>query len=319
MILSSIYNKIVLLSPRIETMLRGLYWRNAKWLRKYTPVKHLEPSTNNKTDFDKVIEYLKSRGIKEGSLLVVHSSYAALEMTDLMPDEIIQKLLDLIGPTGTLAMPAIRKYKEEPKYENILSTDMGNIVCTYDTKKTKVSSGVLPVFLMKRNDCEISRFPLNPMVSVGPLAKKMMQHNLDGNNPSPHGVNSSWKFCLDHNAIVIGLGIDLSHNLTMIHVVEEAFPNWPVRNWYRKRKFIIKEGDFQMEKEVLERKPKWGMLHFAERNFAEDLRTHTLLKTSNIDNIGVDIAHSKPLFCFLNERKYKAYPYVIDKKDLIKK
>lgn len=312
--LSSIYNKIVLISPIIEVTLRKIYWYNVSRLKKFRPKKTIAGSEiKQRTDFSKIIEFLRRSGVGKGSLLIIHSSYDALKSTNLSPEEIIEQLLELIGDTGTLAMPVIRKFKGEPKYKDILSTNLDDLVCTYDVKNSRIVSGLLPYYLMKHKDSVTSRFPLNPMTSVGPLAKKMMENNLEGDFPSPHGPNSSWKFCYDHNAIVIGLGVDLSHYLTITHVAEEAFPNWPISNWYRKRIFQIKDDDFSIKKVVLEREPKWGMLHFAEENYRRDIIKKGLLLNKQFDDIQVGIVNSQELIGFLNNKKSNGYPYYLVK------
>ena len=59
------------------------------------------------------------------------------------------------------------------------------------------------------------------MAALGPLAEQIIKNNLDGYEPLPCGVNSSWKFCADNNAKILALGVDMAHSLTMIHVAEE--------------------------------------------------------------------------------------------------
>lgn len=319
MSLANLYNRIVLLSPYIEVCFRNLYWKNISLLRKYKPKSSIIPGLkgNSPVKFELIVDYLRSKGIKKGSLLILHSSYGALESTGLSPDGIIDALLELLGEEGTLAMPVIRKYKEEPKEERILTTDLTDVVSTYDVEESKITTGLLPYFLMKRKGSYTSRFPLNPMTAYGPLAKQMMEHNLDGAYPTPHGENSSWKFCYDHDAVVIGLGVDLAHYLTITHVAEEAFPGWPVVDWYRERKFKIKDRDFETDVTIRERKPEWGMLYFTERNYKNDLLKKRILINKNISGIEVGIVHAKLLIGFLNDKKNIAYPYCV-KKSLLK-
>ena len=199
----------------------------------------------------------------------------------------------------------------DPEIEKILTTDVSDLICTYDVQKSLITTGILPKTLMNHPDSVTSRFPLNPMTAVGPLAVDMMRHNLDGECPSPHGVNSSWKFCLDHNAIVVGLGIDLTHHLTISHVVAEAFPDWPVSSekWFRRRSFDIKDEDFQIRKTVLERQPRWGMLHYAEKKMKRDMIKNNLLKHSIIENIRVDIVDASDHISFLRNNRKKGFPY----------
>ena len=309
MSISSIYNRVAMLSPRIEVMLRKLYWKNVKRLGKFNP--HKAPVMSNSTkhvDFQKVLDWLREQGIGEGSLLVVHSSYSELECTGLDANQIIDAMLALVGSTGTLAMPAIRKYKDAEKAINA-GMDIREITCKYDVKKTLVQSGMLPYMMLRRKDSVVSHHPFNPLVAIGPQAIPMMEHNLEGERPSPHGPNSCWKFCYDHNAYVIGLGVDLDHYNTISHLNEEAFGNWKWSDeeWYRKRPFIIidEEGN-KSEVVVKERKPEWGMLRFAELHANKDRNQSGLIKRTKIDDeIVVCLEKAKDYVDYLQENNKK--------------
>lgn len=314
--ISKVYTKIALSNPQAEVFLRTLYWKNYKLLNRFRPQRNIKPQNVQKISFDRIIEYLKSKNVGNGTLLVVHSSYGALKGTGLSPDEIIDRLLSLIGPDGTLAMPVIRKFAEEPAVEDELKVNMDDVVCIYDVQNTKIITGALPVCLHHRLDSITSRFPLNPMCALGPLAQEMMADNINGN--SPHDIHSSWKYCHDHHAVILGLGVDLAHYLTMLHVAEEAYPGWPVKNWFRKRNFIIKDGDWECQKTVMERKPKWGMLHLADKRYTKDFKDEGILDEEVVESTVVGLIDSQKLIAFLNEKKASGYPYVVRKKDLIK-
>ena len=312
---STVYNKFALISPYCEIALRHLYWKNVKWLGKFNPnkaSKSSHPGPTKHVDFEKVIDWLKEEGVGEGSLLIVHSSYGGLECTGLSPEQIVDRLLELVGPSGTLCMPVIRKFKGEPKAIELLTANTDNLVCEYDVKWTKIISGMLTYCLMRKEEAVVSHFPINPMCAVGPLAKEMMAHNLDGEKPSPHGPNSAWKFCFDHNAAVCWLGTDLEHHNTMTHVAEEAFEGWIWKDsWYRVRKFhIIDVSGNKIYKEVLERKPEWGMLRYAEINVNNDLKKEGIVKTDIIDDaILVGYENAQTFVNYLRSRNKNGYPY----------
>lgn len=313
MSLVSIYNRIALLSPRVEVLLRQLYWKNAKRFKSTAKKSHEKAVVSQKyVDFQKVIDWLKANGVGEGSLLVVHSTYETLEATGLEPDAIVEELLSLVGKTGTLAMPAIRKFKGEPPYAERTGFEKFDVVCKYNTRKTKVSSGVLPYYMILREDSEVSRFPLNPMVAIGPLAKEMMAHNIDDEWSSPHGPNSAWRFCYDHDAIVVGLGASLEHFNTMTHVAEESFGDWrwPDEVWYCKRTFDVIDGDFEKRINIKERKPYIGKMHFAEKNLYRDIVSNGIVKESIIEDIiPVYIETAQGYVNYLRSKNKNGYPY----------
>ena len=310
--LSSIYNKLALTSPYIEVMLRWLYWKNVKLLKKYRPDNHSinAAAVKQAIDFNKIKEWLTRQGVKDGSLLVVHSSYDELAGCGLKPNEIIYELRSLIGESGTLAMPVIRHYKELPLPEDWLITDFSGIVCRYDPKRTPVTSGLIPSMLMREKGAVVSMHPLNTMAAIGPLAEAMMEHNLEGEKPTAHGPNSSWRFCADHDAIIVALGVPMIHHLTIAHVPEDNSTDWPIKDWYNDIQFDIVQPDKTIvRKTVRERKPKWGLIHDAELNFGKDLERAGIMHLTVLDGINVGVVHSKELLGFMKSRKNKLYPY----------
>lgn len=313
-IVSSIYKRIALLSPRIEVKLRQLYWKNSNRLGKYNPNKGRTKivSSQENVDFSVIIRQLKDWGVGEGSLLIVHSSYENLQSTGLSPQDIINELLKLVGESGTLAMPVIRTYKECPSAEDRLKHGAMPPVCKYHVKRTPVSSGIIPAMMLRYPNAVVSKFPLNPLCAIGPLAEPMMEHNLEGECPSAHGPNSCWKFCLDHNALICSIGTDLRHHNTMGHVAEEAFGNWywSDEEWFEHRQFTIEAPkEKPIEIEVKERKPKWGMLHQAEMNRYRDFLKNGVLKSKTFSNILVEFEESQKLIGYLRSKNKNGYPY----------
>lgn len=316
--IGKIYDSVVLSSPRIEVMMRKFYWHNVKYLRKLNPFKgtheaDMDKQKKVKVDFEDVVKFLKENGVKKGTLLIIHSSYDVLACTGQKPDEIINRLLDLIGPEGTLAAPILREYKEMPSFEDQLKMDEVDVVCKFDMRRTPIKSGLIPFSISRRKDAVISPHPLNALGAIGPLAREMMEHNLDGIYPKPSGPNSCWKFCLDHHAIVVGLGVDLEHYNSMLHVAEEAFGNWPWpdEEWFRIRKFDVVKQDKTTERiEVYERKPKWGLLHLAERNLVHDLDKAGIYHRTKIGGvIPVCVEDAQEAIAFLQSHNKNGYPY----------
>jgi aminoglycoside 3-N-acetyltransferase len=302
-------------SPYIEVLIRHLYWKNIQFFSRFA--KHKKLVDVESVNFSKVSEFLEDVGISSGDLLLVHSSYGNLKCFQKTPIEIIEGLIDIVGESGTIAMPAIREYEEELDLKNYLKTDLSETVCTYDLYNTRVQTGALPATMVKMRESVVSRFPLNTMVAIGRLAKPMMENNLRGELPTPCGENSSWKFCLDNNAYLVGLGTDLSGCLTMIHVAEDVLDDkWAIKNWYRKRVFKVVDKDSAVLKIIRERQPKWGALHWAGRTLCKDLADKKILLTKNIEGVLVEVIKAKELIDFLNSKNHKGYPYFWVKKHL---
>lgn len=309
-------NKFLSLSPYLEVITRFCYWKNIKTLSKLKLSKFKNTNkTPNKIEsdicYEKIKDYLLKNGVKHDSLLLIHSAFSPFNGRGKTANQVLDYLLNDIVPNGTIAMPAMAKFGNSVSVEDYLSPYNGDIYI-YDVKKTKIKTGLLPLLLHKKQGSFRSYHPINTMVAYGPLAEPMMQNNLLGSSPLPCGENSSWKYCLDNNAIIVGLGIDLTHSLTMIHVAEDIQHNkWPVKDWYIEKKYIVKDGNTEVPYTLRERDPRWGTLHFAERTLCKDLIDNGILKTEVIEGVTVEVIHSKQLIQFLDSRNSKGYPYFL--------
>ena len=191
--------------------------------------------------------------------------------------------------------------------------DLSSLTFKYNVRKTMVISGMIPYTLMQRDDATVSHYPLNPLCAVGPLSKEMMKHNLDGECPSPHGSNSSWKFCYDHGVKVCSIGTDIEHHCTIGHVAEEAFGNWYWNDdvWYNQFNFVvIDEENNTREIIVKNRKEDWGKLYGAEINATADAKEAGALFSDTIDGITVGCVDPHKLFEMRNA-KGNGYPYFV--------
>jgi aminoglycoside 3-N-acetyltransferase len=304
MVNRGIKNRFLSISPYLEITARIIYWRNKSlilWI-----FNHLIPplfyskslKIENKLDFSLVIEFLKNLGINNGSTLLVHSSYDSVKHSRKLPREIIDDLLGLVGAEGNLLMPANRVFNSEE--DPII----------YNLNKTRIWSGALPFAMSLRKDAKISRFPINSVVVIGKDAEEMIINNIKEEFSTPCGRNSAWYQCYLKNAYILGLGIDLTHSLTMTHVAEDSWESeWPIMDWYEIKKYEVIDKDFRIRINVRQRREKWGKYYFAERKLAKDLERANILKIFKIQGIDVQLIRSKDLIEFLRSRNAKGYPF----------
>ncbi|RYF51905.1 MAG: AAC(3) family N-acetyltransferase [Cytophagaceae bacterium] len=302
--------------PSVEVGIRLLYWRVAaarsagnylrSRLKRHRKVAVVEPAP---IDFDKVITALQDAGVGQGDILVVHSSFSALKSSGLSPDAIIQRLLALVGPEGTIAMPAIPIIAHEPNGAAKFDDAAYDRVFEYKPWSRRVQTGILPATLLGLPGAARSLHPGNSMVAVGAQADQMMTDNIAGEAPTPCGPTSSWAYCWQNNAKVVALGVDLVHSLTMIHVAEDCFErSWPVAGWYRERRYRVSDRNNVAEIVVRERKHGWSQ-YYAERAFSRDLNIARISKTRNVDGISIHVCESKALISFLRSHPSLGYPY----------
>lgn len=309
----NILRKLFSLSPHIEMLGRRVYWFNIQFTKKWKKNKNVTPLKKEEIDtfnFSNISKFIRFKGVSIGDLLVVHSAFGSIKRCGLPPSKIIDELLDIVGEEGTLAMPAMPKFKNTPDTTNYLKTDISDKIFEYNVQKSKIKTGLLPTYLHRRKGAIRSRHPINTMVAFGPLAEKLMETNLVDDFSLACGTNSSWKKCVDHNAYIVGIGVDLTHSLTMIHVAEDMNnKKWPIKNWYRKKKFRVIDNNYDKTFTLQERNPKWGALHFAERTLFKDLISNNILTSTIVNGVTVEIINSKKLIYFLNSKNSKGYPY----------
>ncbi len=312
-------SKLLARFPAVEVGARLLYWRVAPLrrlgdaLRKQVRArrKAAAPPGPQPIAMDAVLAALRDLGVGAGDILIVHSSYSALKPTGLSPDAINAALAELLGPTGTLAMPAIATIAHEPQGDAKFDDAAYDRLFTYDPKSRRIQTGALPSALMATPDAHRSLFPGNSMVALGPDAEAMMAGNIAGDLPTPCGPTSSWAYCYRKNAKIAAIGVDLVHSLTMIHVAEDAFEEeWPVPGWYRRRRFLIKDPAAPREVEIRERKHGWSQ-YYAERRFSRDLHHAGIARTALVGDLPIHVCDSARLVAFLRSHRPGPYPYFI--------
>ncbi len=309
-------SKVLAISPWVEVLVRLLYWK--------VPVIHtilgrfvsgkLGPVTeeHNEVEFTQVVDGLRANGLKSGDILIVHSSGRSLKAFGLTADEVIDELIDACGPDGTVAMPAIRVFNSNGDSWRQMHVEEQLPILEYDVRNTPIWTGVLAKTLLGRDDAVISRHPVNSMVAVGNHARRMMAGNLEGAAPTGCGPRSSWKYCVDHNALIAFIGVDAAHNMTAIHVAEDSWESdWPrAADWYRIRRCRIIDDDGESVVSVRERRPMWAM-YYAERTLQRDLLKLGLLRRFSVGPVEVQVIRAGDLTSYLRQQRWKAYPYKI--------
>lgn len=292
-------------SPHLEILARNIYRR----LQSFEVIGRLKRRFRDNSSppieqsIPQLLEHFEQLRLHDTRVVVIHSSYTALSGLCSSPDALYATLKEWWLDRGvTMVMPAFPVW---PRYQE------GETELVYRKRKCRIWTGVLPFVMLRDPDAVVSDHPLNSVVAVGPLAREIIAGNIDGETPLPCGPSSSWKHCVDHNALVLGLGIDLTHSLTMVHVSEDCNTDrWPRKDWYCVRRFkVVDEFGTASTIAVKQRKSIWGERHFAERKLARDLVCNGLLKRHQIGGVNFELIESGPLYQFLSQRIETGYPY----------
>lgn len=207
MFIGKILHKLVPFS--VYHKLRSLY-RNSKKLF-HKPL--------DETDF---IQLLTERLlIKEGNVVFVHSSIDKLNIS-FTPHKLLEVLLKVVGPEGTLIFPAWHfKYRAE----EYLSKNL-----VFDVRRSPSALGMLSELARRHKSAIRSLHPTTSVVAIGPDAEYLLSEH--HKSVYPCGELSPFYRMLKLDAKIIGLGVSTEF-LSFVHcpedVLKSEFP-FPVRN-----------------------------------------------------------------------------------------
>jgi aminoglycoside 3-N-acetyltransferase len=111
----------------------------------------------------RMADELLSVGVRQGGVLLVHSSLSAMGHVIGGAETVIQGLLEALGPEGTLLMPAL-------SYE-IVTPERS----TFDVRRTPSNVGIIPEYFRTRPGTRRSVHPTHSACGVGPLTQATLE------------------------------------------------------------------------------------------------------------------------------------------------
>lgn len=263
-------------SPLFELVARRVYYsKNETWKRLLSSANGKKQKNNQSVKTSTVPtyskwtvlkDYINTLNIKEGDILIVHSSTEQLAQIGVSPKELLDYLFLLVGDTGTLVIPCFPLYNDK-------NYDSKREMYVYNPKRTICSTGLLPNLFLRTKGVIRSKFPWNTLAAKGPLAEEMMLSNLDSD--LAHGKGSAWEFAMTHGAKILLLGVKSSHTTTMVHAAEDLLDEkWPVSDWYEKKTILLCDETGEREVSIRTRKQEWAKYN------ASWYRSHQFIKKS---------------------------------------
>jgi aminoglycoside 3-N-acetyltransferase len=150
---------------------------------------------------------LQQLGVREGGVLLVHSSLSALGHVPLGAETVIQGLIEALGPRGTLLMPAL-------SYEYVTE----KTPC-FDVRRTPSNVGAIPEAFRRRPGTCRSIHPTHSVCGVGPRSGELLEgHDQD---QTPCGPHSPFHRLPHVDGQILMLGCGLRPNTSM-HAIEEC-------------------------------------------------------------------------------------------------
>lgn len=155
-----------------------------------------------------LIEEFRALGIEEDDTIFVHSAYSTLSRApggvEGGPQTVIDAILDVIGPAGTLIMPTFN-------YDFLRGTP-------WDIRTTPSQMGILTELV--RNDPRAKRMfhAIYSMAAIGKHADEVAEHNAN----DCFGESTIFSKFRQWDAKLLILGLPYSKSITFLHHCEQA-------------------------------------------------------------------------------------------------
>lgn len=194
-------------------------------------------------------EKLIKIGIKDGDIIMLHSSLSKMGLVEGGAQTVINSFLKIIGSAGTLVMPTfpavgfnIDYLKTKPVF-NVLNTPS--------------KMGLITETFRKMNNTKRSLHPTDSVSAFGKEAGYITNSHFD--QKTPYNANSPFFKLCELNAKIVLLGVDFN-SLTNLHTLEDAVEHFkfPVYHSTIFNCEIINENG---EKNIVKTKchdPKWS-------------------------------------------------------------
>lgn len=185
--------------------------------KKRSAAKQREELAKNKQTVDEaeIISVLQNAGIKEGDVLMVHSSLRKIGLVENGAGTLIDALLKTIGKTGTLMMPSFPAIGFN--YDYLKSKPV------FDLKHTPSRMGIVTETFRKKSGSVRSLHPTDSVVAFGKDADYLVKDHFG--QLTPYNKKSPfYRLCgLKGKILMIGVQLD---SLTNLHTLEDAVPDF---------------------------------------------------------------------------------------------
>ncbi len=300
----------------IELLTRNIYWRWTALRRwRQRAIRRQRPAVQECLR-DDLRAHLKSIGVTNGALVLMHTRVTGVHIqsgdSSVKANEwetsanLLSDFFDLLGPTGTLAMPTNAKYQTNNYYG---SRDRGKII-TYNPSCSPCGVGLVNELFWRQKGVQRSLFPFNMLAACGPLSDELLRDNLNERKPSPHGVDSGYYRICQHNGLMVSIGVPLRECFTLAHVVEEVRTDWPVGDFFTERRYQVVQGGIAREWTVRLVRDEYDKLCHCRRKMARDMIAEGVLHEGSVGSVRVDWARAGEVYDFFwNKTEKRPYPY----------
>lgn len=166
---------------------------------------------------EEVVDQLRALGVREGGVLLVHTSFRAVRPVEGGPRGLIQALRAVLGPDGTLVMPSWTGADDEPfdPRSTAASGDLGVVADTFWRMQGVLRSEHPFAFAAagpRAAEITSGPLPLPPHVPESPVGRV---HDRDG-QVLLLGVNHDANTTLHLAELIAGVPYGVPHSITVL-------------------------------------------------------------------------------------------------------
>lgn len=165
-----------------------------------------------------LIALMCQMGMKKGSLVCIHSSMMQFYNYNGSAEELIEGILNVIGPEGTLMMPSFPAIPKNVLFEDYI----------FDIENDKTGAGYLAETFRKYPGVKRSFNVRASACAIGPLSEYLLNEHNNGNNC--WDKKSPWFKLCEKGGLVFTMGLPFDYMGTFYHSVESVLkdehPYW---------------------------------------------------------------------------------------------
>ena len=198
-----------------QRLLRFL-WTTRRWSRRHKFEGVGRHFQRDVVDRIQIIEDLRALGLWAGDTVLVHSSLSSLGYVEGGADTVVDALLAVIAPGGTLAMPSF------PLKGSMLDYVQSRVV--FDVRTTPSRMGKITGIFRQREGVLRSLHPTHSIAALGPDAKRLTEGH--ARCPTPFGPGSPFVRLIELGGKILCLGVEIAY-ITSYHALEDLTPDFP--------------------------------------------------------------------------------------------
>jgi|TARA_B110000495_G_C23038116_1_gene620921 aminoglycoside N3'-acetyltransferase len=152
---------------------------------------------------NELISKFKELGIKNGDVILLHSSFKSLGTVSNGPGDVIDALLHILGKNGTLIVPTFN-----------FDFCKGN---SFNVNETPSQMGIITEFVRKNRDSVRTKDPVYSFAIMGKLKERLGNLVYD----SCYGNDSMFAQLRKYDGKIVIIGLAYNDSMTFFHHIEE--------------------------------------------------------------------------------------------------